>query len=168
MASLAELCEVSEAQVREAIQQLGARLAASSALQIVQIAGGYQMCTKAVYADLLARYLKPARQRLSRSVMECLAIVAYKQPVTLAELEAIRGVQSDYGLRVLLERRLVKEVGRKPTPGRPHLYGTTQQFLHQFNMNDLGDLPELQLAIGEDQIALPARSSEDLPLPGLD
>lgn len=75
--------------------------------------------------------------------MEVLAIVAYRQPITIAEIDGIRGVQSDYSLRALLERRLVREVGRKHTPGRPVIYGTTQQFLHLFGLNDLSELPEL-------------------------
>ena len=75
--------------------------------------------------------------------MEVLAIVAYRQPITMAEIDAARGVQSDYSLRQLLERRLVEEVGRKQTPGRPVLYGTTQQFLHQFGLNTTDDLPPL-------------------------
>lgn len=145
--SLAEaLCRPAE-EVRAALAELGGRLSQSGPLQLVQIAGGYQLCTKPQFAEVVARFAKPQRQRLGRSVMEVLAIVAYRQPVTLAEIEAVRGVQSDYGLRQLLERRLIREVGRKQTPGRPALYGTTQQFLHQFNMNDLKELPELKLSL---------------------
>ncbi len=129
--------------VEEALEKLGARLMFNSALQLVRIAGGYQLCTKAEYAEAVARYLKPQKQRMSRSLMEVLAIVAYRQPVTLAEVDAIRGVQSDYSVRQLMERRLIREVGRKQTPGRPLLYGTTQQFLHTFNLEDLSQLPEL-------------------------
>ena len=77
--------------------------------------------------------------------MEVLAIIAYKQPITNGEIEVIRGVQSDYGLRVLQERNLICEVGRKATPGRPMLFGTTQQFLHQFNLDGLTQLPQLDV-----------------------
>jgi segregation and condensation protein B len=76
--------------------------------------------------------------------MEVLAIVAYRQPLTMSEIDVIRGVQSDYSVKALLERRLIQEVGRKHTPGRPVLYGTSSQFLHQFKLNDLGQLPALE------------------------
>jgi segregation and condensation protein B len=137
--------------VEEALDELGERLAGAGGIQLVRIAGGYQLSTKPQHAEAVARFIHPQRQRLSRSLMEVLAIVAYEQPVTIAEIDAIRGVQSDYGLRQLLERRLVREVGRRPTPGRPVLYGTTQQFLHQFNMEALAQLPPLaiQRAPGE-------------------
>ena len=85
----------------------------------------------------------PQRGRLSRSLLEVLAIVAYRQPITASEIEAVRGVQSDYGIRALLERRFIRDVGRKKAPGRPTLYGTTQQFLHQFNLRNLEELPKL-------------------------
>ena len=79
--------------------------------------------------------------------MEVLAIVAYKQPVTGPEIDAIRGVQSDYGLGQLIEKRLVAELGRKNAPGRPVLYGTTQQFLHLFNLDKIDDLPDLKIEL---------------------
>lgn len=77
--------------------------------------------------------------------MEVLAVIAYKQPITIAEVEAIRGVSSDYSIRQLVEKRLAAEVGRKSTPGRPVLYGTTQQFLHTFNLQSLEDLPIVEI-----------------------
>ncbi len=171
-ASLSALCEAigaAEPQVREAVDQLSARLRSSGSLQVVQIAGGFQLCTKPEFAELVATYLKPQKQRLSRSIMEVLAIVAYQQPITLAEIEAVRGLHSDYGLRQLLERRLVREVGRRQSPGRPVLYGTTQQFLHQFNMQALDDLPILQLSVGKSHPGeLPAPKPNEPPaLPGL-
>lgn len=82
--------------------------------------------------------------------MEVLAVVAYKQPVTIAEIEQVRGVSSEYGLRQLVEKRLVCEVGRRHTPGRPVLYGTTQQFLHTFNLQSLDELP----TVGIDEAVL--------------
>jgi len=141
--TLAVSLELTEGQVEQGLEVLGERLAGKGALKLIEIAGGYQLCTKPEFVDIIARFLKPQKQRLSRSLMEVLAIIAYKQPITQAEIEAVRGVQSDYGVRGLLERRLVAEVGRKQTAGRPFLYGTTQQFLHQFNLNDISQLPEL-------------------------
>ncbi len=154
MADLARVLGVAEGQVEQGLEVLGERLEASGALKLVKIAGGYQLATKADFADLVGLFLKPQKQRLSRSIMEVLAIVAYKQPITAAEIETIRGVQSDYGLRILQERNLICEVGRKQTPGRPILFGTTQQFLHQFNLEGLGQLPQLEVD------ALPSPTSE--------
>lgn len=151
-----------------ALATLGSRLDQWSSLQLVEIAGGYQLCTRPQLADLVSRYLKPQKQRLSRSIMEVLAIVAYRQPITMAEVDQIRGVQSDYGIRQLLERRLVKEVGRRPTPGRPVLYGTTQQFLHQFNLKAIDELPVLTIDIKQAALALGVPAVEDVKLPGLE
>ncbi|MEQ1823908.1 MAG: SMC-Scp complex subunit ScpB [Fimbriimonadaceae bacterium] len=136
-----------EGQVAQALEVLQKRLDSSGALQVVMIAGGYQLCTKPEHAEMVANFLKPQRQRLSRSLMEVLAVVAYKQPITIAEIDDIRGVGSDYGVRSLLERRLITEVGRKRAPGRPTLFGTTQQFLHQFKLRELADLPELGIGV---------------------
>jgi segregation and condensation protein B len=83
-----------------------------------------------------------SRRKLSVSALESLAVVAYKQPVTKPELEAIRGVNADYVIRSLLERNLIAIVGRAATPGRPLLYGTTKEFLKHFGLNDLSDLPK--------------------------
>lgn len=150
-------------EVEEALITLGRRMQQGGGIQLVRIAGGYQLCTKPRFAEAVARYLKPRSQRMSRSLMETLAIVAYQQPVTLGEIDQVRGVQSDYALRQLLERRLVREVGKKHAPGRPTLYGTTQQFLHQFNMNDLGELPAIDEALHR-QPALGPRVQPALPM----
>lgn len=160
---LSEALRVSELEIREALERLAARLDASSALQVVYIAGGYQLCTRPHYAGIVAAVLRPERRRLSRSMLETLAVVAYRQPVTAAEIDAIRGAQSDYALRQLLEKRLIKEVGRKATPGRPILYGTTQLFLHQFNLTDLRDLPRLAADPREEP-----RAIEPAPQPRLE
>lgn len=143
LSALSEGSSLTEGQVEQALEVLEARLIQHGPLQLVKLAGGYQLSTKAEYGPAVAAFLKPQRQRMSKSLMEVLAIVAYRQPVTAAEVDAIRGVQSDYGLRSLLERRFIIEVGRKQTPGRPLLFGTSAQFLHQFNLNSLVDLPPL-------------------------
>jgi len=141
--ALALSLEATEGQVEQALEVLEARFEERGSLRLAKLAGGYQICTKPEYAAVIATFLKPQRQRLSKSLMEVLAVVAYKQPITLAEIEQVRGVQSDYSVRSLAERRLIHEVGRKPVPGRPVLYGTTQEFLHQFKLNDLKELPTL-------------------------
>ena len=142
--ALAQASGLTEGQVEAALEIIEAKLEQEGPLMLVKLAGGYQLATKPEYAEMISAFLQPAKQRLSRSLMEVLAIVAYKQPITASEIEVIRGLQSDYSVRALQERRLIAEVGRKAMPGRPILYGTTQQFLHQFNLKDLKDLPELQ------------------------
>lgn len=144
---LSQALEVPEHEVEEALEKLGGKLSNEGPLQVVRIAGGYQICTKPECAEPVARFLKPQAHKLTRSVMEVLAIVAYKQPVTGPEIDAIRGVQSDYGLGQLIEKRLVAELGRKNAPGRPVLYGTTQQFLHLFNLDKIDDLPDLKIEL---------------------
>jgi segregation and condensation protein B len=143
MKTLVEVFRVEEQQLQQAILALEGRLQASG-LQLVQVAGGYQLCTRAEYAEIVARYLQPQPSKLSRAALETVAIIAYRQPITLPEIEAIRGVQSEGVVRTLLQRGLIQEVGRKPTAGRPVLYGTTPQFLHYFGLNSLEELPELE------------------------
>lgn len=142
---LAQILQMPVFQVEEAIESLGARLLESSPLQIVKIAGGFQLATQPRYADLIANFVGVQSGKLSKSLLEVLAVVAYKQPVTMAEVEEVRGLDSDYGLRQLIDRRLIKAVGRRKLPGRPIEYGTTQQFLHTFRLNDLSDLPQIEL-----------------------
>lgn len=146
-AELARALNLTEGQVEQGLELLGERLRQSGAIELTAIAGGYQLCTKPEFAAPIAQFLKPDRSRLSRALLEVLAVVAYRQPVAVSEIDEIRGVASEYSVRALVERRLIKEVGRKQTPGRPILYGTTQQFLHQFNMNDLEELPKLEASV---------------------
>lgn len=109
-----------------------------------EVAGGYQFRTKAVCADWLRRLNVPKPMRLSGPALETLAIVAYKQPMVRSEIEKIRGVDSGGVLKTLLERRLLRIVGRRDEPGQPLLYGTTKEFLEIFNLNTLGELPTLK------------------------
>lgn len=141
--TLAEVLQVDEERVQSALEALEERLQASG-LQLVQVAGGYQLCTRPEFAEVVARYLQPQPSKLSRAALETVAIIAYRQPITLPEIEAIRGVQSDGVVRTLLQRGLIQEVGRKQAAGRPVLYGTTPQFLHYFGLNSLEELPELE------------------------
>ncbi|MBI1756852.1 MAG: SMC-Scp complex subunit ScpB [Fimbriimonas ginsengisoli] len=141
--AMAQAIGLTEGQTAQALEVLEARLDERGGLRVIRLAGGYQLCTKPEHAEAIARLLAPRERRLSKSLLEVLAIVAYRQPVTTADVEAVRGVQSDYALRALADRKLVRETGRKHTPGRPMLYGTTEQFLHEFGMNALDDLPRL-------------------------
>jgi segregation and condensation protein B len=111
--------------------------------RIVKIAGGYQFATQPQFGVWLGRMVRErGKRKLSVSALESLAVIAYKQPVTKPEIEAIRGVNADYVLHSLLERNLVTIVGRAATPGRPLLYGTTKEFLKHFGINDLSELPK--------------------------
>lgn len=115
------------------------------AFRIEQVAGGWQVLTLPEHADVLAALHKTKSQgKLSAAAMETLAIVAYKQPVLRAELEAIRGVACGETLKSLMERHLVKIVGRAEEIGRPMLYGTTKQFLEVFGLSTLKDLPKVE------------------------
>jgi len=113
-------------------------------LSIREIAGGYKMATKAEHHEAVRAFVKKLTPplKLSLPALETLAVIAYKQPVTKPEIEAIRGVNADYVLHSLLERNLVAIVGRAATPGRPLLYGTTLDFLKHFGINDLSELPK--------------------------
>ncbi|MER3473226.1 MAG: SMC-Scp complex subunit ScpB [Armatimonadota bacterium] len=143
MKTLMEVLREEEECLRNALRLLEERLQ-DSGLQVVQVAGGYQLCTRPEFAEVVARYLQPQPTKLSRAALETVAIIAYRQPITLPEIEAIRGVQSEGVVRTLLQRGLIQEVGRKQTAGRPVLYGTTPQFLYYFGLNSLEELPELE------------------------
>jgi segregation and condensation protein B len=131
-------------QVLRALQLLGEQLeAAGRGLRLVRVAGGYQLRTLAEHGPWIRRLLGGKVPRLSRALLETLAIIAYRQPCTRPEIEAIRGVDVDAVLSTLLERRMVRILGRKEAPGRPILYGTTKEFLEVFSLPDLDALPPL-------------------------
>ncbi len=117
---------------------------AGHGLRLVEVAGGWQLRTHPRYARWCARARAVKPLRLSRAALETLAIVAYEQPVTRADVEQLRGVDPGTLLRMLVERGLVRTLGHQNTPGRPLLYGTTPQFLEVFGLRDLSDLPTLR------------------------
>mgnify|MGYP000224076744 CR=1 FL=1 len=143
---LKEASGLTEGELRELLEELSQEYRErQGGLRISQVAQGYLMHTAAEHgAWAHALGARQARERLSQAALEALAIVAYKQPITKAEVEALRGVDSDGVLRTLLERRLIKVVGRKEVPGKPLLYGTTREFLLQFGLKDLTELPTLK------------------------
>jgi len=133
--------DVTEAEIRATLTALTVEYGGRG-LQIQEVAGGYQLCTRPEYAAHVQRLLRlDELDPLTRATLEVLAIVAYRQPVTRAEVDAVRGVQSVHHLLKLLDRRLIREVGRRPVPGRPILYGTTEGFLRYFGLRDLAALP---------------------------
>jgi len=115
-----------------------------SGIVLHEVAGGWQLRTSPDTAEFARRYLRVKPQRLTRAALETLAIVAYRQPVTRPEVEEIRGVDSGAVMKALLERRLVKILGKKEEPGRPIIYGTTKEFLEFFALKDLASLPTLR------------------------
>ncbi len=118
---------------------------------IVEIANGYQMVTNPLYSEWVKKYKsKHISSKLSLPALETLAIVAYKQPIIRAEIDQIRGVNSDSAIKTLYEKRLIKILGRKEAPGRPFLYGTTREFLQYFGLKDLSELPTLKDIINEE------------------
>jgi len=137
---------VSKNELKEALQSLREDFDREGrGVQVVELAGGYQMVTRLEHAPWIRRLAKAkASPKLSRSALESLAIIAYKQPIVRSEIEQIRGVEVSTVLRTLLERKLIRIVGRKDVPGRPIMYGTTKLFLQQFGLSDLSQLPPLR------------------------
>jgi segregation and condensation protein B len=135
----------SEEEIQRLVQELNNEYQATGrSFTIQQIAGGYRMVTLPQFGPhLKALYKSRMKERLTRPSLETLAIIAYKQPVTKPEIEAIRGVNTDGVIITLLERNLIRITGRKDTVGRPLLYGTTDEFLQHFGLGSLSDMPKL-------------------------
>lgn len=115
-------------------------------IKLISIKGEYQLVTKSENSDYIQKLLKKnKRQSLSQASLESLAIIAYKQPITRIDIDEIRGVKSESAIQKLIEKNLIKESGRLDVPGRPILYSTTNEFLRQFELNDLKELPSLDL-----------------------
>ncbi len=155
---VALLGDVTKAEVERTLRSLGEDLEQEGrGIRLVEVAGGYRLVTKQEYASWVKRLDKAkSAAKLSRSALESLAIIAYKQPLVRSEIEEIRGVETSGVVRTLLERKLVRIVGRKEVPGRPIMYGTTKFFLEHFGLNDLAQLPPLRefKELGEAEQAL--------------
>jgi segregation and condensation protein B len=142
---LGELLETkSQKSIRKAVQELNQQYEASGrTFRIEQVAGGYQLLSLPEYGDILKRlHQREADAKLTKAALETLAIIAYKQPILRADVEAIRGVACGETIRSLMEKHLVNIAGRAEEPGRPILYGTTKRFLQLFGLNNLKDLPQ--------------------------
>ena len=146
LSKLAEAAEASESDVKAALDELSDDYCArASGILLKQVAGGYRLFTNPDNARYVERLFRVSEvRRLSQAAMEVLSIIAYKQPVTRLEINAVRGVNSDGALSTLLARDLVRAVGRQNAPGNPILYGTTKQFLEAFGLRGISDLPPLQ------------------------
>jgi segregation and condensation protein B len=150
--SLKEIVDISDNEIKRLMEELAGEYRERNAgLLITEVAGGYQMVTNPEYAEWVKRFrVANVASRLSIPALETMAIIAYKQPIIRAEIEQLRGVSSDSAIRTLLERRLIKIMGRKDVPGRPFLYGTTREFLQYFGLKDLTGLPTLKEFIREE------------------
>ncbi len=160
--STKRICEivstVDSAQVRHTLSVLRREMSQSNrGIELVRAAGGWRIQTKPEFKDKVRMLVQKPPQRLSRAALETLAVIAYKQPVTRVEIEQARGVDSSATIRYLLDKRLIRIIGRKDVPGRPLIYGTTKRFLEVFQLNDLSALPshrELKPAGNERQARL--------------
>ena len=147
----------SAGEARELVRVLSGRLDGQGrALQIIEVGGGYRLVTRPEVAPWLVKLARSrTRSRLSRSSLETLAIVAYRQPVSRPDIDAVRGVNSEAVLDNLLDRRMIRIAGRKDSPGRPFLYETTRDFLVAFGLRDLTDLPKV-----EGELVIPERPDD--------
>jgi segregation and condensation protein B len=152
--------------LQSALGQLMARSRDPAAgVALVEVAGGYQFRTKPENSEYVRSFLKSKPQRMSRPTLETLSIIAYRQPVTRTEIEAIRGVDVGGVLGTLLERRLIQIMGRKDVIGRPFVYGTTKEFLEFFGLKDLSNLPSLKELEELGDSREPVREDESLAIP---
>ncbi|MBL0953258.1 MULTISPECIES: SMC-Scp complex subunit ScpB [Leptospira] len=143
LSALAKSCGIEKTEARELLDELILDYQErEGGFLLREIAGGYQFITNQKYSEILSHIFKDKkRETLSRGTLDTLAIIAYKQPITLTELDEIRGVSSRAMVASLMSKKLVKAVGQKEVPGRPTLYGTTNEFLLHFGLSKLTDLP---------------------------
>ena len=144
-ASLVRITGLSKELVEQTLEKLKEKYQSpDSGVELIQISGGWVISPKKEYWDCLKeRHGKRNENKLSKAAMETLSIIAYSQPITRSEIEQIRGVSADNMIRLLLDRELIKEVGKKDVPGKPVQYGTTKEFLKFFRLNTIADLPKL-------------------------
>lgn len=142
---IAQALEIEAPQALAALQELQAEYASGGrGFVLHSIDGGYQLRTRPEHAEWVRRFCKSRPFRFSRAALETLAIVAYRQPVTRAEIDYLRGVDSGGVIRTLLDKRLIRILGKKDVPGKPLIYGTSREFLELFGLQGLADLPTLK------------------------
>lgn len=148
--TIGEIVGISEHTVRQIIIDLMEEYQRNKrGIQIYEVANGFQFCTNPECAPYIEKLQKvPRNVGLSQAAIETLAIVAYKQPITKAEIEALRGVSAESAITTLIDKGLIEEAGRKDSPGRPIMYRTTKGFLKYFGLNDLSELPKIPEWIG--------------------
>jgi len=143
--SIAKASEIEESEIKKLMGELISDYRErNSGLQVVEIADGYQMVTNPDLSLWIKRFKNVNQSnKLSQPALETLAIIAYKQPITKLEIDQLRGVNSDGAVKSLMDKKLIKIIGKKETPGRPFLYGTTKEFLQYFGLKNLSDLPPI-------------------------
>lgn len=147
--TISDICEVDIDEIERAIEELRSEMDSSKdGLKIIRMNSFYQLISRDIYFDYVKKLLseKP-KNNLSNASIETLSIIAYKQPVTKMQIEKIRSVKSDGPVNTLLDRGLIEEVGRLDTPGKPILYGTSDIFLRSFGIEDLSELPDINMDI---------------------
>lgn len=172
---LADIVDVDKRSLKEILKQMMDEYNFERrGIHIIQLEDSYQMCTRGEFHDYIAMLAEPRRkQNLSNAAIEVLAIVAYKQPVTRSTIENIRGVNCDYVVNRLVERGLIEEVGRLDAPGRPLLFGTTQEFLRCFGVASIKDLPEYDdfgqtEEVQQLEMELEQLTMDEAPVPSID
>ncbi len=157
IADIAEKLGATEGEVKKALKELREKYGEESGVLLLEFNKKAQLASNPDYKDGVAAVLNPIREKeLTRTILECAAIIAYKQPITRTEIEVLRGVNSDYGVNALLELKLIYPCGRKDAIGHPVLFGTTDEFLKRFKLNSLEDLPDY-----DELMAAIARPDED-------
>jgi len=134
--------QVTDTQIEKAVEKLKERFNENFGIKIIKYKNKIQLCSNPEFADEISLVLNPIRERnLSKATLETIAIIAYKQPITRLDIEQIRGVNSDYAIQTLLKHNLIEVVGRKDAVGKPLLFGTTDEFLKRFDLENLNNLP---------------------------
>jgi len=167
LSRIAEVLDLAPDEAHAAVVALRAACEAPDrGLAVVEVAGGLRLVTRPEMAPALLKLQRlRLKSRLSRAAVETLAIIAYRQPISRPEIEQLRGVSADAVVTALLERRLVRVVGRKAGPGRPILYGTTRDFLEHFGLRDLGELPPFEVPAPAGEPAEPPPAAADATVP---
>lgn len=155
---------VSKQEAEAALEFVRGQFSGDSGIHLIKYRNNYQLCTNPAYENEVGLVLNPLRERnLTKAALETLAVVAYKQPVTRLEIDQIRGVGSDYALQILTQSNLVEIVGRKEVLGRPLLYGTTDNFLKRFGLDDIKNLPSYEELLEKIQL-IHAQTSNEIDL----
>lgn len=157
---LAEALGVPAERIPSLMDELAERLVGHG-LHVLALAGGYSLATREEHSELVRAFLEPRPEQLSRQALETLAIIAYRQPITRPQIEAVRGVNSAGALRTLLEKGLIRTAGRDKSPGRPFVFVTTKEFLTVFGLAGLEDLPPLGEGAVETLTKSPARGAPE-------
>lgn len=152
LSAIREVIDLPEPEIKRLMNELVIQYRErNGGLFVAEIANGYQMVTNPGYSEWVIKFRSTQlSSKLSMPALETLSIIAYKQPLIKAEIEQLRGVNSDSAVKTLIEKRLIKVIGRKEAPGRPFLYGTTKDFLQYFGLKDLTELPTLKDLVREE------------------